>query len=96
MGFPHGTHVCHRRYCDKLMPSHAVRAVYNILFSIPFNSANKWALSLTGAFRGMGAICTVCRYHGSEDTTVSSLLSVSLPIMYLLIQSALGPSRNIL
>ncbi|KAL6750151.1 Na+/K+-ATPase alpha subunit [Haematococcus lacustris] len=37
------------RYCDRLAPEHLVRAAYPPLFTIPFNSANKWSLVVTPA-----------------------------------------------
>jgi hypothetical protein len=35
------------RYVDRMAPSHKVRSSYRQLFEIPFNSANKWAMTIT-------------------------------------------------
>ncbi|GBF90642.1 p-type atpase [Raphidocelis subcapitata] len=35
------------RYCDRRIPSHILRRAYRIIFDIPFNSANKWAITVT-------------------------------------------------
>jgi len=35
------------RYCDRRIPSHVLRRAYKIVFDIPFNSANKWAVTVT-------------------------------------------------
>lgn len=33
-------------YCHRLAPTYSVREDYPLLHSIPFNSANKWALTV--------------------------------------------------
>jgi hypothetical protein len=48
------------RYCDRRIPFYVLRRAYKIIFDIPFNSANKWAITVTqcpgarGERRGRG------------------------------------------
>ncbi|KAI8473316.1 MAG: hypothetical protein J3K34DRAFT_518987 [Monoraphidium minutum] len=35
------------RYCDRRIPCNVLRRAYKIVFDIPFNSANKWAVTIT-------------------------------------------------
>lgn len=35
------------RYCDRRIASTLLRRAYKVVFDIPFNSANKWAVTVT-------------------------------------------------
>ncbi len=51
-------YVCVHRYCEKLTQTDVMRALFKPVFSIPFNSANKWSLVVAEGPQAPGAQAT--------------------------------------